>query len=86
MGGMLDFRQAINARDWKQAEKVLQKYPNLPEARSLLGLSMSREVQEYFSYQLHPSSSLVGGPVTPLYCTQFAQTRPTPPNSKQFIG
>ncbi len=72
VGGMIDFRQAITARDWKQAEKVLQKYPNLPEARSSLGLSMSQEVQEYFSYQLHPSNSLVGGPVTPLY-----RARPT---------
>lgn len=79
VAGMFDFRQAINARDWKQAEKVLQQYPNLPEARSLLGLSMSQEVQEYFSYQLHPSNSLVGGPVTPLYRTQFVQTRPAPP-------
>src|SRR5260370_20509691 len=79
VGGMIDFRQAINARDWKQAEKVLQKYPNLPEARSSLGLSMSQEVQEYFSYQLHPSNSLVGGPVTPLYRARIVQTRPAPP-------
>lgn len=80
VGGMIDFRQAVTARDWKQAEKILQKYPNLPEVRSSLGLSMSQEVQEYFSYQVHPSNSLVGGPVTPLYYhTQIVQTRPAPP-------
>ena len=70
--GMVNFREAINARDWKQAEKVLQKYPNLPKRRSLLGLSMSNEVQEYFFYQLHPGNSPqvlenLGRPVTPLY-------------------
>ena len=79
VGEIFDFRQAINARNWKQAEKILQKYPNLPEARSLLGLSMSQEVQEYFSYQLHPCNFRVGGPVTPLYRTQFVQTLPDPP-------
>src|SRR5260221_10799094 len=79
VGGMIDFRQAINARDWKQAEKVLQKYPNLPEARSSLGLSMSQAVQEYFSYRLHPSNCLVGGPVAPLYRAPIVRTRPAPP-------
>jgi hypothetical protein len=84
MGGMFDFRQAINARDWKQAEKVLQKYPNLPEGRSLLGLGMSNEVREYFFHQLRQGTSLqvhesLGGPVTPMYYTQFAQTPPAPP-------
>lgn len=84
MMGVIDFRQAITSRDWKQAENILQKYPNLPQGRSLLGLSMSYEVQEYFSYQLHPGTSPqvlenLGGPVTPLYYTQFAQNRPTPP-------
>ncbi len=82
--GMLDFREAINARDWRRAEKVLQKYPNLPEARSSLGLSMSKEVREYFFYQLHPGTSpqvleSLGGSVTPMYYTQFAQTPPVPP-------
>ena len=54
MIGLLDFRQAINARDWKQAEKVLQKHPSFPEARSSLGLGISREVQEHFYSQLNP--------------------------------
>ncbi len=80
MMGVVDFRQALDARNWKQAEKVLQKYPNLAEGRSLLGLSMSNEVQEYFSYQLRPGTSpQVGGPVRPMYYTQFAQTLPPPP-------
>jgi class 3 adenylate cyclase len=84
MMGVVDFRQAIDARDWKQAEKVLQQYPNLPEGRSRLGLSISNEVQKYFFYQLPPGASpqvlgSVGGPVTRLYNTQFAQTHPAPP-------
>ena len=80
MMGVVDFRQALDARNWKQAEKVLQKYPNLAEGRSLLGLSMSNEVQEYFSYQLRPGTSpQVGGPVTPMYYTQFSHTLPAPP-------
>jgi len=83
MMGVVDFRQALDARDWKQAENVLQKYPNLPEGRSRLGLSISNEVQEYFLYQLPPGASpqvlrSVGGPVTRLYNTQFAQTHPAP--------
>lgn len=83
MGGMFDFRQAINVRDWKQAEKLLQKYPNLPEARSLLGLGMSNEVREFFFHQLHPGTSpqvleRLGGSVTPMFYTQFAQTPPAP--------
>ncbi len=56
MMGVVDFRQAIDAHNWKQAEKVLQKYPNLPEGRSLLGLSMSDEVQEYF-FSLLPADT-----------------------------
>ncbi len=84
MMGVVDFRQALDARNWKQAGNVLQKYPNLPEGRSLLGLSMSNEVQEYFSFQLHPGTSpqilgSLGGPVTPIYYTQLAQTHPAPP-------
>jgi tRNA A-37 threonylcarbamoyl transferase component Bud32 len=70
----------------KQAGKVLQRYPHLPEGRSLLGLSMSNEVQEYFSFQLHPGTSPqvlanLGGPVTPMYYTQLAQSHhaPAPP-------
>ena len=51
--GIVDFRDAINAHDWEQAEKVLQKHPNLPGARSDLGLRMSNEVQEYFSSLLY---------------------------------
>ncbi len=84
MMGVVDFRQALDARNWKQAGNVLQKYPNLPEGHSLLGLSMSNEVQEYFSFQLHPGTSpqvlgCLGGPVTPMYYTQLAQTHPAPP-------
>ncbi len=56
----------------------------MPGARGSLGLSMSNEVQEYFSYQLHPGTSLqalasLGEPVTPMYYTQFAYTHPVPP-------
>ncbi len=84
MMGVVDFRQALDARNWNQAGNVLQKYPNLAEGRSLLGLSMSNQVQEYFSFQLHPGTSpqvleSLGGPVTPMYYTQFAQTHPAPP-------
>lgn len=84
MMGVIDFRQAITTRNWKQAENILQKYPNLPEGHSLLGLSMSYEVQEYFSYWLQPATSpqvleRLGGPVTPMYNTQFAQIHPAPP-------
>ena len=84
MMGVLDFRQAINTHDWKQAEEVLQMYPNLPEGRTLLGLSMSNEVREYFYYQVLPGTSPqvlehLGGSVTPMYYTQLAQTPPAPP-------
>jgi len=83
MMGVVDFRQALDARNWKQAGNVLQKYPNLAEGRSLLGLSMSNEVQEYFSFQLHPGISphvlgSLGGPVTPMYYAQLAQIHPAP--------
>lgn len=67
MAGVFDFRQAIHTRDWQQAERILQKYSNLPEAHSLLGLGMSQEVQEYFSYQLHPDNPSLGGTVTQLH-------------------
>src|SRR5437763_15484891 len=56
MMGVLDFHQAIKAGDWEKAEAILQKYPNLPEGHSLLGLSMSKEVRGYFIYQLHPGA------------------------------
>ncbi len=80
MMGVVDFRQALDTRNWQQAENVLQRYPNLAEGRSRLGLSMSNQVQEHFSYQLRPGiSPHVGGPVTPMYYTQFAQTPPAPP-------
>jgi class 3 adenylate cyclase len=75
-----DFQHALNARNWNQAENVLQRYPDLAEGRSRLGLSMSNAVQEYFSNQLRPGTSpFVGGPVTPMYTTQFAQLLPAPP-------
>jgi hypothetical protein len=76
---IIEFRDAVKARNWEQAEKILWEYPNLPEAHSLLGLSLSSEVEEYFSQQLHPSYFLQPQPVTPLYHTQFAQTQPAPP-------
>lgn len=84
MIGLLDFRQAINAHDWKQAENILEKYPNLPEGHSLLGLGMSNAVQEYFSYQLNPGNSSqaresLRGSVTSMYYAQFARTLPAPP-------
>jgi len=82
--GVLDFRQAIKAGDWEQAEAILQKYPNLPGGHSLLGLSMSKEVRGYFIYQLHPGAypqviEGLGRSVTPMYYTQFAQSPPAPP-------
>jgi len=83
MMGIVSFREAIKARDWEEAKKVLQKYPNLHQGRSSLGLSMSYEVQEYFFYQLPPVSSpqVLGSldePVTLWSITQFAQTHPAP--------
>ncbi len=54
--GMLAFFQAANAADWKRAEELiriaLQKYPELPRARSFLGFRMSNDVQAYFYYLL----------------------------------
>jgi hypothetical protein len=53
--GMLAFFQATNARDWMQAEKLvteaLQKYPDLPGARSFLGLHVGYEVINSFYMQ-----------------------------------
>lgn len=67
---LFDLREATHTRNWTQAEQILQKYPDLPQAHSLLGLSMSRAVQEHFSNQLHPNYSLsaynLGGPITPM--------------------
>jgi class 3 adenylate cyclase len=78
--GVVDFRQALDDRNWNQAEKVLQKYPNLAEGRSRLGLSMSNEVQEYFASQLRSGTfPQVGGPVTPMPYLQLTQTLPAPP-------
>ncbi len=85
--GMLAFFQATNAYDWKQAEKfvteALQKYRDLPGARSFLGLRMSNVVQAHFSSLLHPGNAVplesLGGPVTPMFHTQFALINPAPP-------
>lgn len=81
MARVIDFRQAINARAWQQAEKMLQQYPHLPEARSSLGLGMSQEVQEYFSYQLYPNNPSLGGPVTSLHVL-YDFIPPSPPLSE----
>jgi len=82
MMGVVDFRQALDTQNWKQAESVLQRYPHLPEGRSRLGLGISNEVQEYFSSQLRPGSfPQVGGPVTRIPSMQLAQTPPAPPIS-----
>ena len=85
--GMLAFFQATNSRDWKQAEKLvteaLQKYPDLPGARSFLGLHVGYEVINSFymlflvSFQFLTEN--VGGPVTPMHNSQFASEKPAPP-------
>ena len=87
--GMLAFFQATNSRDWKQAEKLvteaLQKYPDLPGARSFLGLRVSDDVINsfymqflvYFQFGFLPEN--VGGSVTPIQNTQFASVKPAPP-------
>src|SRR5712692_7639186 len=85
--GMLAFFQATNAHDWKQAEKLvteaLQKYPDLPGARSFLGLRVSNEVIKHFYIQLFVGTfgqrENLGGPVTPMHNTQFATVKPAPP-------
>jgi len=80
--GMLDFREAINSRDWRRAEQVLQNYPNLPEARSSLGLGISREVQEHFYNQLRPGYSIQREPLALQYYAQSPQTQPAPRKSE----
>lgn len=55
--GTLAFFQATLAGDWRSAERLmleaLDKYPKLQGARSTLGLRMAKEVETYFSNQLH---------------------------------
>src|SRR5690242_18996760 len=55
--GTLAWFQATIAGDWRSAERLmveaLAKYPKMQGARSTLGLRLAKEVETYFSNQLH---------------------------------